>query len=202
MKPYIQTTQYTTGVSSFINILQLLKEIEPTRELELSIWKQTANLPTRAPSIYSLALIAKQHNLNPKIIVGTTQFDYPDYRFYRFTKEDVELAALSEAQSIQEAKNNQIEIIHKEIQFQEIIQELQNKNALLVRLNTKTFREEEKRNSSSYIALTNINENKIEIIDPTQGILTLNKEVIQESFESLIEKKHRDARMIIFKREI
>ena len=188
MNPHLQSTSYTTAAASLLNILHYLNpEIHLTKEKEFHIWHSTTNLPTRASSIYALALYAQQHhNITPKIIVEKKQYDFPDYRFYRYTKEDIEHAAFSSNNHMKKAEKT-IQIEEKTINFNDI-KELLNNNILLLRLNTKPIRNE-KRNTSNYIAILEYSNNQFKIIDPKIGKLDISHEILKESFESLETKK-------------
>ena len=200
MKPYKQTTSFTTAASSLLTILTTLNpEIKATREIEFDIWKKTVNLPTRGSSIFALANYAKQHGLNPKVIVAKKEYDFPDYRFYRYTKEDIEQAAFSELQYLQEAESNDIEIEEKSILLNDIKNRLEDNKIILMRLNTKPIRKES-RNTSNYVVVHNYQDNYFQIFDPALGALSIPEEVMQEAFETLETKKYRDQRMIIFSR--
>jgi hypothetical protein len=188
MKPYIQTTEYTTAASSLLTLLAHFNILQPTRENELKIWKDTILPPTRASSVHALANQAIE--LNPTLILETDNYEFPDYRFYRYTKEDIEIAKIS---SKLYKKNNKVKTIIQPITLNDI-HNLIKTNYILIRLNTKHIREDEKRNTSNYILL--IEKNKI--IDPKQGLITITDEQFEEAFNTLKSKKHRSHKMIIF----
>jgi len=193
MEPYLQTTEFTTAASSLLTILSHFKKLKPTRENELKIWLNSVNLPTRASSIYSLANIAQE--LKPTIMVESKEFEFPDYRFYRYTKEDIELAQESSRIHLKKCK---VEIKEQEITLNQI-KKLLKDNILILRLNTKPIRNT-KRNHSNYLIIYDYNKN-FKIIDPKQGNLTISNEIFKESFETLQTKKHRSHKMIIFPKE-
>jgi len=198
MNTYKQTTPFTTAASSLLTILTTLNpEIKATREKEFDIWRKTVNLPTRGSSIFALANYAKQHGLNPKVIVAKKEYDFPDYRFYRYKKEDIEQATFSESQHLQEAENNNVEIKEKSFTLNDIKNELNNNKILLMRLNTKPIRKEN-RNTSNIIVVHAYQKNYFQIFDPALGALSVPEEVMREAFETLETKKYRDQRMIVF----
>ena len=125
------------------------------------------------------------------------EYDFPDYRFYRYTKEDIEQATFSSNMHLTKTEKLGIPIEEKKITIKDIKDELQNKNIILLRLNTKPFRDT-KRNTSNYVVVKSYSDNKFQIVDPFLGTLSIPEEMMQESFESLETKKHRDHRMIIF----
>jgi hypothetical protein len=197
MKPYHQTTTFTTAASSLLTILTTLKpEVEATKEKEFDIWKKTVNLPTRGSSVFALANYAKQHGLNPKVVVENKAYNFPDYRFYRYKKEDVEQAKFSAEQHLKEAEKSQVNIEEREIKFTEIKKLLEN-NILLLRLNIKPIRNE-KKNTSNFIVVNSYENNYYHVFDPALGALSIPEEVMKEAFETLQTKKYRDNRMIIF----
>ncbi len=197
MIPHIQSTSFTTAASALLTVLHHFNpEIPKTKEKEFDIWHQTATLPTRASSIYALANYAHQHKLKPKIVVGTQNYSFPDYRFYRYTKEDVHHAEFSEDKHRKAAITNNIPITERTITLNEI-KELSKNNILLLRLNVKPIRNE-KRNTSNYIIIHGYNNNYFHLVDPALGGLSVPENVMKDAFDSLRTKKYRDHRMILF----
>ncbi len=183
MIPYLQTTSFTTGASSLLAILHHLKpEIALTRENEFDIWKKTATLPTRGSSIYALAAYAQRCGLKPLVIVEKKEYDFPDYRFYRYTKEDIDNAGFSSNLYLGEAQEQHVDIQEKDVSFRDIKNELK-KNILLLRLNAKPLRNE-KRNTSNYLVLYGYSEGSFHLIDPQQGIISATEQTLKEAFES------------------
>ena len=197
MKPYFQSTPFTCAASSLLTILHYMKnEIPLTKDKEFDIWKKTTNLPTRGSSIYALATYAKELGLNPKVIVENKEYSFPDYRFYRYTKEDIDHAAFSELQHFKDLKKSKIKVEEREITFENIKKELTG-NPILLRLNTKPIRQG-KKNTSNYVVVHSFIDNYYQIFDPLLGGLSVPKIIMQEAFDSLETKKYRDHRMIIF----
>jgi hypothetical protein len=200
MKPYFQSTPFTTAASSLLTVLHHLNpKIELSKKNEFKIWHNTVNLPTRGSSIYALATYAKKHNLNPKVVVEKKDYSFPDYRFYRYTKEDIEHASYSDKNHLKKTTTNTIPVEERTITLQEVQQELRKGSILLLRLNTKPIRSE-KRNTSNYVVVHGYKDSYYHIIDPAHGALSIPEEVMQEAFDSLETKKHRDHRMIIFEK--
>jgi len=198
MIPYFQTTPFTTAAASLLTILHHFQPQTPlTREKEFDIWHKTVNLPTRASSIYALATYAKQAGLSPTIIVEHLGYAFPDYRFYRYTKEEIDLASISANIHLQRAKQENIPIKQQKITLEEVKKYLTQEKILLIRLNMKPIRES-KRNTSNYIIVHGYAQNQFHCIDPAHTALSIPEEVMQEAFNSLKTKKHRDHRMIIF----
>ena len=201
MKPYLQTTAFTTAASSLLAILHYFNpEIKLSKDNEFKIWQNTVILPTRASSIFALADYAIKQGLNLYAVVESQDYDFPDYRFYRYKKEDVENAAFSSRLHLKTAKKNQLEIIEKKITLDEI-KELLKENILLLRINTKPIRGE-KRNTSNFIVLSGYHQGYFHIIDPQSGGLSISEKVMEESFSTLETKKYRDHQMIIFKKTL
>ncbi len=198
MIPYQQSTSFTTAAASLLNILHHFKQVPLTKENEYAIWHKTALLPTRASSVYALASYAKQHGLNPVIVVEDLNYNFPDYRFYRYKKEEIEQAAFSAKIHHEKAKANNIKIENRKITLEEI-QALLKSNILLLRLNAKPIRNE-KRNTSNYIIVHGFQDNHYHIIDPAFGALSIPHNTMKEAFETLETKKYRDHRMVIFPR--
>jgi len=199
MQPYLQSTSFTCAASSLLTLLHNFnKDIDLNKENEFDIWRKTANLPTRGSCIYAIANYAKKKGLNPKVIVERREYYFPDYRFYRYTKNDVEEAAFMSNMYFMDAQNNEIEIEVKTIELKMVKEALKN-NILMIRINTKPIRNE-KRNTSNYIIVNGYKNKHFQIIDPTLGALSVPEDVFQEAFETLETKKNRDHRMVLFPR--
>jgi hypothetical protein len=200
MRPYFQTTSFTTAASSLLTVLNYLNSnIELNKDNEFKIWRETVNLPTRGSSVYALANYAKKSGLNPKIVVEKKEYNFPDYRFYRYTKEEIEHASFSSAQHLKESSRLNIPVEERKITISDIKRELGQNNLILLRINAKPIRNV-KRNTSNYVIVHGFSENLFQIIDPALGALSIPEETMKESFDSLETKKYRDHRMIIFSR--
>lgn len=198
MSPYIRTTDFTTAAASLLTTMKMLNpSIHYSREKEFEIWHQTAVLPTRASSIYGLALYAKREGFSPKVIVENKEYTFPDYRFYKYTKTEIDHAKFSSNIFLQKALDAGIVVEERDICFEELIKQLKNNQILLLRINTKPIRHS-KRNSTKFIVVHGFDGKYFRIVDPALGGLSIPKEVLKESFESLETKKHKDHRMIIF----
>tara|TARA_Y100000034_G_C6710003_1_gene313580 strand:- start:207 stop:680 length:474 start_codon:yes stop_codon:yes gene_type:complete len=156
------------------------------------------NLPTRGSSIYGLARFAKMIGLDPEVLVESTEYNFPDYRFYRYTKEDIEHAKFSETQHLKRAIEKRIRITETEINLQMIQQKLKD-NFLILRLNTKPIRLE-RRNTSNYVVVVGCDKNNYHLMDPATGGISVPRKVMKKAFESLQTKKYRDHRMIAIKK--
>ena len=198
MIPYLQSTDHTTAASSLLTVLHYFKpEIELTQENEFRIWHNTVNLPTKSSSVFGLAHYAKKMGLNPKITLESKNYSFPDYRFYRYTKEEVTHAAFSEQQHLKKVEKLEIPIEEKEITFADVKNELKNNNLLLLRLNVKPIRRI-KRNTSNYVVVQEYSNKHFQIVDPGFGALSIPEKTMREAFESLETKKYRGHRMVIF----
>ncbi|MBU0460527.1 MAG: peptidase C39 family protein [Nanoarchaeota archaeon] len=198
MQPYFQTTPFTCAASSLLTILHHFNpQIKLNRENEFKIWQKSALLPTRASCIFALANYAQETGLNPRIIVEKKEYDFPDYRFYRYKKEDIDNAKFTSQLNLKEAERKNISILEKEINLQDIKNELDDNNLIILRINTKPIRNE-KKNTSNYIIVHGYQENYFHLIDPSLGALSVPETVFREAFETLETKKFRDHRMLIF----
>lgn len=200
MKPYLQTTPYTTAASSLLAVLHYFKpEIKLTKEEEFRIWKETALLPTRASSIFGLANYAQKKGLNVKVVLEKIDYEFPDYRFYRYTKKDMEQAAFSSELYLKEAKENNLVIEVRKITLENIKKELRD-SVLLLRLNSKIIRKT-KKNTSNFLVVYGYHRKYFQIIDPALGALSVPEEVLEMSLETLKTKKYRNRAKLIFKRD-
>ncbi len=198
MIPYFQSTPFTTAASSLLTILHKYKpEIALTKENEFDIWKKTVNLPTRASSIFALATYAKKKGLQPRVVVENESYNFPDYRFFRYTKEDVEHAAFTADMHLAQAKRFQVNIQVENITLDKIKKELKEGKTLLLRVNAKHLRNG-KKNTSNYIVVHAYDGNYFSIVDPCFGALSIPEHIMEKSFHTLETKKYRDHRMIVF----
>ncbi|MBU1112065.1 MAG: peptidase C39 family protein [archaeon] len=198
MIPYLQTTSFTCASSSLLTVLHHFNpEIKLNKENEYDIWRKTALLPTRGTSLFALALYAQKLGFKPKVIVENTKYEFPDYRFYRYTKEEVEEAAFMSDIYLKDAEKEGINIEVKEIDLAMIKEEIDDNNLLIIRVNAKPIRNE-KRNTSNYIIVTDRRNGYFQIIDPKLGALSIPENIFIEAFETLETKKYRHHRMIIF----
>ena len=193
---FIRSTPYTNAVCCLINILSLKKNTNFKQKDEYDIWLKTAVLPMRTSSIYGLALISKQHSLTPKLIVENHEFDFPDYRFHRYKKSDVEMAKFSSEIYRKKCEEANINITVKKIDFEDL-KKLVLENYCIVRINTKFIRNL-KRNNSNYVVFKDYKNKEFEIIDPSQGTLKISEEVAYNSYLSLETKKHRAHKLLVF----
>lgn len=197
MQPYLQTTDFTTAASSLLSILHYFDpEIALTKENEFNIWQKTANLPTRGSSIFALANYAQEQGLNPIVIVEEKSYNFPDYRFYRYKKSDIEQAEFSDQLHLKKAQQKGIKIEEREITLTEIKSLLSTQKIILLRLNAGHLRG--KRNTSNYLVIYGYKNNHFQIIDPQTGSFSISEQIIRDAFDSLESKKFRDHRMIIF----
>ena len=173
MKIYYQSTEFTTAASSLLTIIQFFKEeIKLTKENEFDIWQKTVNLPTRASSIYALANYAKNVGLDPEVIVEKREYSFPDYRFYRYSKEDIEHAKDSSLMHLKKAMINGVKINEGSIDLNTVKGKLEKGKIIILRLNAKPFRNI-KRNTSNYLVIHGFNEKYFQIIDPMLGGLSI-----------------------------
>lgn len=198
MQPYTQTTEYTTATSGLLMIINHFKpEFELTRENEFLIWRRSTLLPTRASSIFGLAAYAKEQGLSPKVVVESSEYDYPDYRFKRYKKSDIEYAAFMSDLLRKRAERLGVKVEERDISFEEVAM-LVKENVILIRLNEGVFRDIG--STSKYVVLYGKEGDKFLIGDPIQeeSLLKVSEEQLRESFETLTTKKKRDHRMIVF----
>jgi len=199
MKSYVQTTEYTTAPCSLMAVINHFNpDFSMCRENEFIIWRSTANLPVRASSIYGLALYAKQQGLNPRIVLGEKEYDYPDYRFKGYTKKEVDEAKFSSRLYHKKAREQGITIHEREFDFKEVKKLVEQKKILLLRINEGALRESG--STSKYVVVYHYNPslNEYSVLDPKQGNTKVSEELLREAFETLETKKKRDHRMIIF----
>lgn len=169
-----------------------------TRAHEFDIWRESVNLPTRAPSIFGLARYAKEHGLTPTVVVESPDYDYPDYRFKRYKKTDVDLAKFSSKQHMTAAESANVPINERAITFEEVQGLVKDGHTLLIRLNEGIFRDVG--STSKYIVLYGFEEEMYLVADPLldKPLITVDEDTLRESFDTLATKKKRDHKMIVF----
>ncbi len=167
-----------------------------TRETEFIIWQGTANLPVRASSIYGLALFAKEHGLEPSIVLGEKEYEYPDYRFKGYKKKEIDEAKFSSKLYHKKAMSLKIPVEEREFEFKEVKALVKKGQVLMLRINEGTLRQTG--STSKYVVVYELKDKEFGVMDPKQGLVKVNEELLKEAFESLESKKKRDHRMIMF----
>jgi len=199
MESYKQTTNYTGASSALMCIMHHLDNtIELTENNELDIWLKTIIPPTRASSVFGLALYAKSKGFNPKIIAENINYTYPDYRFKRYTKKQIELANKIADQYQDKCLAKDIVVVQRDFDVNFIDNLLDKKKIMLLRVNAGRLRGT--KSTSKYIAIykKSIEKNKYWIIDPRKRRKKITREMLEEALIELKTKKQRDKAMIIF----
>lgn len=198
IESYKQTTNYTGAASALLSILNFFNQTELSQENELDIWLKSVILPTRASSVFGLAIYAKETGLSPKIIIEDAQYTYPDYRFKRYTKKQIELASIIAERYRLEAEQKGILIVERDFDVNYIDSLLSKGKVLLVRVNAGRLRGT--KSTSKYIVVYKKSTEKGQyfIIDPRRRIKKVTREMLEESLEELKTKKKREKCMIVF----
>lgn len=198
LESYKQTTNYTGAASALLSILNHFKGIEFTQENELDIWLKSVILPTRASSVFGLALYAKEQGLSPKIVIEDAHYTYPDYRFKRYTKKQIELASVIANRYKQRAEESGILIVERDFDVNYIDSLLQKGKVLLLRVNAGRLRGT--KSTSKYIVVykKSLEKGKYFIIDPRRRRKKVTRDMLEESLEELKTKKKREKCMVVF----
>lgn len=198
MEGYAQSTEYTTAAAGLLAILHDKVDYGLSQEHELDVWRASVNLPTRASSIFGLAVFAKQQGLSPRIVVDSLAYDYPDYRFNRYTKKDFELAQVMHDAHVQRAEQLEVPIAVRELSFIEIKRLILEGRTLLVRLNEGVLRGAG--STSKYVVVFGYVDGDFLVLDPVQEqpLVRVNEAALREGFDTLSTKKKRGHRMIVF----
>lgn len=196
MQPYLQTTSFTTAACGLMMIINHHDpQFELSKENEHRVWIATANLPVRASSIYALAALARERGLTPRIVLGEREYDYPDYRFKRYTKKEIDEAKFTSKLHAKRARELGVPIEERHFDLEEVKRLASAGHQLLLRVNAGVLREE--RSTSNYVVVYRYRE-RFSLIDPRQGRLILDEAILDEAFKTLQSKKKRDPRMIVF----
>ena len=196
MKLYKQTTEYTCAVSSLLMILNHFDSaVELSKDMEFEIWRETVNLPTRAPSIYGLAYFATNHDKYPDVIVEEREYNYPDYRFKGYKKKEIDEAKYMSKLHAKRLTASGIDVEERPISVDEVITALDEEHVLLLRVNAGIFRDTG--STSKYLAFIK-EDDSYSVYDPKAGIIESDRSMLKESLETLKTKKKRDKRMLVF----
>ncbi|MGM5480354.1 MAG: peptidase C39 family protein [Nanobdellota archaeon] len=195
-----QTTNYTGAASALMSIINYFDpSFELSEDNELDIWLSSIIPPTRASSIYGLALYAKKKGLQPKVVVESTDYSYPDYRFKKYTKKQIELASKISQRYQTLCEKEQIIIAQRDFDVNYINSMLDKGKILLVRVNVGRIRGT--RSTSKYIVVykkSKKDPNQYFIIDPRRRRKKITREILADSLEELKTKKKREHKMIVF----
>ena len=197
MGDYTQTTEYSGAAAALLIVINQLKPSHKLTKLnEFKIWLYSVNLPTRACSIYGLASYALTKGVKCSIMVGKQEYDFPDYRFKGYKKDDIEIAKYTEDIHLHKFKELGGILEEKAITIAKVKQMLKSNRILILRTDAGSFRD--LRPSSNYIVVTGFRNKSFEIHDPYQGKINSRETQIVQCFEDLVVKRKRDPRMIIF----
>ena len=199
LESYKQTTNYTGAASALLSILHHFNEdYEMNEEHELEIWLKSIIPPTKASSVFGLALYAKEKGLQPKIIIEDATYTYPDYRFKRYTKKQIDLAGKIANRYKKTAEEEGILIIERDFDVNYVDALLQKGKILLLRVNAGRLRGT--KSTSKYIAVykKSIEKDKYFIIDPRRRRKKVTREMLDEALVELKTKKKREKCMIVF----
>ncbi len=196
MESYRQTTQYTGASAALLMALHHYtpEEYPLTREKEFSIWMRSANLPTRSSSIYALACVANESGVTARVIVGEKEYDYPDYRFKRYKKLDIDHAKYSSKLHARRAREQKIPIEEHEFTLEDVKKQLAKRRLVILRVNAGILRD--RKATSRYILITG-HDDGYAVQDPDQGALKIPDDAMERAFETLVTRKKRDHRMLV-----
>ena len=197
MQFYKQTTNYTCAPTSLLMILNHFRPLyRLSRKNEFEIWKSSVILPIRAASIYGLAIYAYEHGVKPKVWAQKLDFDFPDYRFKGYTKDDIEDAKYMSETYLKNLKKLNIPVDERNFSVTDIKKLIDNGKILMVRLDAGVFRDTGR--TSNYVVVYGFKNDYFIIYDPLQGKIHISEEKFKESFNDLVERRKRDHKMIIF----
>jgi hypothetical protein len=199
LESYKQTTNYTGAASALLSILNhFIEDYEMTEENELDVWLSTIIPPTKASSVFGLALYAKDKGLQPKIVIEDVHYTYPDYRFKRYTKKQIELAGKIANKYKEKCEQANILIIERDFDVNYVDTLLQKGKVLLLRVNAGRLRGTT--STSKYIVVykKSLEKDKYFIIDPRRRRKKVTRDMLDEALVELKTKKKREKCMIVF----
>jgi len=169
-----------------------------TIENEFEVWHDTAILPTRGSSIYSLAMYAARFKIPMKVVVGSHEYKFPGYKFKSYTKKEIGIARFASDLTYKKAKNAGVDIEEREFNFDEVKKQLTSGKILLLRLLIGIVRQtKENKRNPHYLAVYGCADGTFKVMDPKHGPIEVKEEVMKEAFEKVGDAK-RDHRMIVF----
>ncbi len=198
MQPYKQSNEYTGGAAALLMVLNHYDpKVELTKENEYEIWRRTAALPVRAPDIYGMALVAHEHRRRVKAIVGEIQYQYPNYRFQGYKLSEIEEATFMSDMFYKKLKRFGVEVGKREFTLDYVRDLLKGDKLIILRLNSGVLRNTKA--ASNFFPVIRFGDHKFLLIDPQDGQKKLvYEEKLQEAFDTVKTKCHRDNRMIVF----
>ncbi len=197
MQFYKETTNYTCASAALLMVLNHFKPLyRLSRKNEFEIWKSSVILPIRAASIYGLAICAHEQGLKMRIWAQKLDYEFPDYRFKGYTKEDVEDAKFMSDNYLKKLKRLNISVDERDFTVGDIKRLLNDRKILMVRLDAGVFRTTGR--TSNYVVVSGFRNNYFTIYDPLQGRIHVSEEKFKEAFKDLVERRKRDHKMIIF----
>lgn len=197
MEFYRQTSAYTGAAAALLMALHnRLPDVWPLdREKEFSLWLASATLPTRSSSIYALARIAHDEGLPVRVIVEERDYDYPDYRFKRYKKVDIEDAKFSSELHLRRLEEREVPVEERPFDLPEIKRLLTGGNLLVLRLNAGVLRDQQA--TSRYVLVISHDDKGYHVMDPEQGMMSISDEEMQEAYETLVTKKKREHAVLV-----
>ncbi len=197
MQYYKQTTNYTCAASSLLMVINHFKPLyRLSRKNEFDIWQKSVVLPVRASSIYGLAIYAHENRVKLRVWSQKLDYDFPDYRFKGYTKEDINDAKYMTDMYLKKLKNMNIPLEEKNFKIKDIKRFLEEGKILMVRLDAGVFRKTGR--TSNYLVVSGFKNDYFTIYDPLQGKLHVSEEKFKEAFDDLVERRKRHHSMIIF----
>lgn len=199
MKTYLQTTPYTGAAASLIVIMNHFDaSYDLSRENEFDIWRQSAPFPIRGCSIFGLALYAKEAGLDPKVVVGDSEFQYPRYRFKRYKKIDVEMASFATEVLHKKCKDADVHIEEHEFTLADVKKHLAKDCVLLLRLDSGYMRDGASVLDAHYYTVWDYQQEEFIVMDPLEGEKNMPEEEFKAAFDAVKERCKRDHKMIVF----
>lgn len=198
MQHYKQTTYHTSGPSSLLMVLNHFNpKVKLDRKNEFKIWLESAVLPTRASSIYALATIAHKNNIKTKVVVGNLKYKFPNYRFRGYKLEEVKEASLVSRLYYNRAIKSGVDIEEHDFTLEDVKKLLKEGKFVILRLDAG-FIGGVHEHEVKYILLASYKNKRFEIMDPGSSRIIVPESEVREAFDSVITKRKRDHRMIVF----
>ena len=197
MQFYKQTTRYSNAAASLMLILNHYnKDFEINKENEYKIWHNSVVLPTRGSSLFSLAMITNEHKINTKLIVGSPEFKFPNYKYKMYSQKEVYQAKFSNELYYKKALDKGIDIEERNFEFDEVKEQLKDGKFLLLRLDIGPLLNI--RATCNYLFVYAYGNGKFLINDTKSGKpLQIKEELMKVMFNNVKIKCKRDNRMLI-----
>ena len=200
MLSYKKSTKFTNISASLMLALNHFDQsYKVNRENEFKLWQKTVILPTRGSCIFLSGLQTHKKEIPTKIIAENTDYKFPQRSKLKnlfFSKKEIYDAKFCSELNLKEAKKQGVEIMLRDFDFSEVINNLKQDKIVILRINIGPLIKA--RSIPDYILLYGFGNDKFLWANTFEGQTTkIPKEKLKECFTTLKTKCKRDNRMMV-----